>query len=208
MRGARKQPALAVATLAAVLLVIAALWAMGVISFGKAAAPENRAALAPQPAAAPVPAATPAAAMAPLPSAYREIQTAAATAAAKPVSEQMQNGGAALPALLRQRLDSTQALFATLRPGSASIQLFYTEDAHPARVARLENFLERADKLGTLGKIQVVPSESNSHGGYRVLYGVFPSIEAANAAMLQLPPAYRESYAPTLYIPNTRLPTP
>jgi len=212
-RSPRKLPVAAIATLAVVLLVLGALWAAGIISIGKPAVPENRIAAAPLPGAAPAaptnalplaePVVTAAVAPAPAaPDAVREIPPGGGTVAAKPASERTPIPGPELPALLRQRLDATRALFGTVHPGSASIQLFYTEDAHPARIGRLETFLERAKRLGTLNQIYVVPSDSLNHGGYRILYGMYPSIGAANTAMLQLPPAYRESYAPTLYIPN------
>ncbi|HMC12728.1 MAG TPA: SPOR domain-containing protein, partial [Gallionellaceae bacterium] len=121
--------------------------------------------------------------------------------AAKPATEPAKKPDISMP-LLQQRLDATNTLFAALNQGSASIQLFYTEDANPARMARLENFLERANKLGTLDKIHILPIEIKNRGGYRILYGLYPSIDAASTAMQQLPQTYKEAYAPTLYIPN------
>lgn len=98
--------------------------------------------------------------------------------------------------LVRQRLDATRARFTQLDKDNVSIQLFYTENVNPAN---MERFLERAQVLGTLANLYVFPVRIKNSDGYRVLYGVYPNIEAANNGLQQLPLEYRTDHAPTLY---------
>lgn len=99
--------------------------------------------------------------------------------------------------LLQQRSAATQEMFAKAGKNSASIQLFYTEDAQPAR---MEGFLARAKGLGKLSEIYVLPITLNGKAGFRVLYGYYPDVEAARAGMEQLPQRYRKAFAPSLYL--------
>ncbi len=82
---------------------------------------------------------------------------------------------------------------------SASIQLFYTDDVRPER---MEGFLGRAQRLGKLSEIYVVPIKLGAKRGYRVLYGHYASSEAASTGMKALPKRYKDAFAPTLYLLN------
>lgn len=99
--------------------------------------------------------------------------------------------------LLQQRLAATRALLARRDANSASIQLFYTTSAQPAR---MESFLKQARSLGKDGEIYVLPIKIKGGNGFRVLYGDYPSTTAAHAAMGQLPKLYQDTYAPTLFL--------
>ena len=99
--------------------------------------------------------------------------------------------------LLAQRLTATKNMLAQRNKNSASIQLFFTTEARPER---LENFLDRANNLGKLDEIYVLPSKINGKDGYRVLYGDYPDMMAARSGMLQLPPRYRTAFSPVPYM--------
>jgi type II secretory pathway predicted ATPase ExeA len=122
-------------------------------------------------------------------------------AAAQPEAATHTGGGETRQArpttLLQQRATATREMFAKAGKNSASIQLFYTEDAQPAR---MEGFLTRAKGLGKLSEIYVLPITLNGKAGFRVLYGYYPDIEAARAGMEQLPQRYRKAFAPSLYL--------
>ena len=131
----------------------------------------------PTPAPVPAPAHTPAPAKAIAP-------TATAVAATKPGSQ---------PTLLQQRLSATQDLLAKRDSDRAAIIVFQTKDPQPT------GFLTRADDLGKLGEIYVIPTRTNGKHGFRVLYGAYPNIEAARAAMAQLPQRYQDAFIPEPY---------
>lgn len=99
--------------------------------------------------------------------------------------------------LLDQRLDATQTMLSATTRQNASIQLFYTDDRHPAR---LERFLGRAHKLGILAEIYIVPIKLSGKGGYRILYGHYADSDAALKGMNDLPQRYKEAFAPTLHM--------
>jgi len=98
--------------------------------------------------------------------------------------------------LLQQRLAATQEMLAKHDKDSASIQLFHTEDMQPMR---MERFLIRANGLGKLSEIYVMPIKVNGKEGFRVLYGAYPDIKAASTGMQQLPERYKKAFAPALY---------
>ncbi len=98
--------------------------------------------------------------------------------------------------LLQQRLTATQEMLAKHDKDSASIQLFYTEDTQPGR---MERFLVRANELGKLSEIFVLPIRVNGKEGFRVLYGAYPDIKAASTGTQQLPERYKKAFAPALY---------
>ena len=109
---------------------------------------------------------------------------------------------AALPtipsnSLLKQRLDATNAMLSSTSKGSVSIQLFYTENA---QVARMEGFFKRAEKLGVLNEIYVLPIKLSGRDAYRVIYGVYPNSDAARNGIAALPQRYQEAFAPTLHL--------
>ncbi len=97
--------------------------------------------------------------------------------------------------LLQQRLAATQEMLAKPENG-ASIQLFYTTEAQSAR---MEDFLARANALGKLSEIYVLPVKIRGKEGFRVLYGAYSNTTAARADMKQLPQRYKDAFVPTPY---------
>ena len=84
---------------------------------------------------------------------------------------------------------------------SVSIQLYYTEEVRPAR---MERFLQRAENLGILDEIYVLPIKIKGKDGFRVLYGSYPDIKSARAGIQQMPSRYQKAFAATLYMPTTQ----
>ncbi len=78
----------------------------------------------------------------------------------------------------------------------ASIQLFYNEEI---KRERIENFLRRADGLGKLSEIYLLPAKFGDKDGLRVLYGTYPSVNAAHNAINELPPRYQETFTASVY---------
>ncbi len=99
--------------------------------------------------------------------------------------------------LLQQRLGATQTALSGAKHDDVSIQLFYTDDIRPER---MEGFLGRAQRLGKLAEIYIVPIKLRGKDGYRVLYGLYASSDAARAGMRRLPQRYKDAFAPTLYM--------
>lgn len=80
----------------------------------------------------------------------------------------------------------------------ASIQLFYNEQVS---ATRLEGFLKRAEALGKLSEIYLLPTKLNGKEGMRVVYGAYPSAEAAKiASKKELPQRYQEAFETTIYL--------
>ena len=79
----------------------------------------------------------------------------------------------------------------------ASIQLFYNETINQKRI---EGFLMRADELGVLSEIYLLPARFGSKAGLRALYGTYPSADAARSEIKNLPKRYREAFAASVYI--------
>jgi len=79
----------------------------------------------------------------------------------------------------------------------ASIQLFYNETINQKRI---EGFLARADELGVLSEIYLLPAKFGSKAGLRALYGTYPSADAARSEIKNLPKRYREAFAASVYI--------
>ena len=84
-----------------------------------------------------------------------------------------------------------------LSHGNFSIQLFYTDDIRPER---MERFLGRAQHLGKLAEIYIVPIKLGGKDGYRVLYGLYTNSDAARVAINELPQRYKDAFAPILYM--------
>jgi type II secretory pathway predicted ATPase ExeA len=99
--------------------------------------------------------------------------------------------------LLQQRLDATHTVLSAPNHGNLSIQLFYTDDIRPER---MERFLGRAQRLGKLAEIYIVPIKLSGRDGYRVLYGLYANSDRARAGMDELPQRYKDAFAPTLYL--------
>jgi MSHA biogenesis protein MshM len=89
----------------------------------------------------------------------------------------------------KQLLEQKQAV--------ASIQLFYNEEINPQRI---EGFLKRADKLGKLPEIYLLPADFGGKKGLRILYGAYPSVDAAHSAIKELPLKYQQAFATSTYI--------
>ena len=103
----------------------------------------------------------------------------------------------AMLSLLTQRLAAAQEMYARRNQNSASIQLFYTTE-NPTQ--RLEAFLIRAQGLGKLDDIYILPAKINGKEGMRVLYGEYLDINAARAGMQQLPQRYKDGFASAVYL--------
>jgi len=99
--------------------------------------------------------------------------------------------------LLQQRLDATHRAMSASSHGNFSIQLFYTDDI---RAERMERFLGRAQHLGKLAEIYIVPIKLGGKDGYRVLYGLYTNSDAARVAINELPQRYKDAFAPILYM--------
>lgn len=105
--------------------------------------------------------------------------------------------------LLEQRLAAgRQLLEQTASAGSgqgkavASIQLFYNDEIQKGRI---ENFLKRAKGLGKLSEIYLIPAKFGSKNGLRVLYGAYPSVDAARNAVKDLPKRYQDAFTVSIY---------
>ncbi len=135
------------------------------------------------------------------------ISTVASVAASSPVQRPPfpQVSGVSANSRLQQRLDATQLLWNTAPRGAVSIQLFYTESVQPTR---MEGFLQRANKLGVLDEIYVLPIRLQGRDAFRVLYGVYAGGKEARAAIPQLPQRYLDAFAPTLYLLDDSQSTP
>ncbi|MDD2686120.1 MAG: AAA family ATPase [Gallionella sp.] len=96
--------------------------------------------------------------------------------------------------LFEQRLAASKQLLAQKKIIS-SIQLFSSEET---RAEKIEGFLKRAEKLGKLSEIYLIPSEADKRHSLRVAYGAYPSIEAARQGITTLPARYQESFAISL----------
>jgi MSHA biogenesis protein MshM len=100
------------------------------------------------------------------------------------------------PSLFDQRMEAGKQLLEQ-KKAVASIQLFYNEEV---KKERIEGFLRRANALGKLPEIYLLPATFNGKNGLRVLYGAYPSIEAAHNAVKDLPARYQEAFATSTYI--------
>lgn len=98
--------------------------------------------------------------------------------------------------LFEQRLAAGQQLLVQ-KNAVASIQLFYKEEVQPERI---EGFLKRANALGVLSEIYLLPARFGGKDGLRVLYGAYPSTDAAHNAIKDLPPRYQEAFAASTFI--------
>jgi type II secretory pathway predicted ATPase ExeA len=79
----------------------------------------------------------------------------------------------------------------------ASLQLFYSEEI---RRERIEGFLQRARGLGKLTEIYLLPAQFGDKSGLRVLYGTYPSVKMAQAAIADLPTRYKDAFAASIYV--------
>jgi len=179
-RWQRKNTAIAaVITLAAAIIIGGAGWLLGNMHTNK----PGEAVVQPHPTPQLAPVASPRAA----------AQVAATAQNATPASNVATGARATL---LEQRIAAAQAMLSKRSAGSASIQLYYTNDLNPLRI---EGFLERAANLGKLHEIYVLPVKIRDRAGFRVLYGTYINGEVARSAMQQLPQRYKDAFTPTIY---------
>ncbi|WP_435628437.1 AAA family ATPase [Candidatus Ferrigenium straubiae] len=97
--------------------------------------------------------------------------------------------------LYEQRLAAGRQLLEQ-KKAAASIQLFYSEEV---KLERIENFLRRAKGLGKLPEIYLLPARFGDRDGLRVLYGAYPSANAAQNAIKELPQRYQEAFTVSVY---------
>ena len=97
--------------------------------------------------------------------------------------------------LFEQRLAAGQQLLSA-HQGEFSLQLFYNDSVI---AARLEGFLQRAQQLGCLEQIYLLPTTLNHKPGMRVLYGAYPSSATANLARAELPERYKKAFSSSIY---------
>ncbi|MDD5383933.1 MAG: AAA family ATPase [Gallionella sp.] len=97
--------------------------------------------------------------------------------------------------LYEQRLVAGKQLLEQ-KKAVASIQLFFNEEI---KRERIEGFLRRAEGLGKLSEIYLLPAKFGGKDGLRVLYGAYPSINAARNAINELPPRYQETFTVSVY---------
>ena len=97
--------------------------------------------------------------------------------------------------LFAQRLAAAQQLLSA-HQGEFSLQLFYNTTVIEAS---LEGFLQRAEQLGCLEQIYLLPTTVNNKPGMRILYGAYPSSAAANLARAELPERYKKAFSSSIY---------
>jgi len=93
--------------------------------------------------------------------------------------------------LLREQLGAAREKLLSEPDNSFSIELFLTENSDPART---ERFLLRARELVPLSEVYVIPVAAGGRYQIRVVYGSFPSREAAAEAAKRLPPKYQKAF--------------
>lgn len=131
----------------------------------------------------------------------KPVSSEAATAgglaiATPPLPVAVRKPAANKTSLFDQRLAAGKQLLEQ-KKAVASIQLFYNEEVNPERT---EGFLNRADKLGVLHEIYLLPAKFGDKNGMRVLYGAYPSVDAAHEAIKDMPSRYQQAFATSTYI--------
>lgn len=123
-----------------------------------------------------------------------EVKTAVTTQPPVPVASN--KPAVSKTRLFEKRLAAGKQLLEQ-KKAVASIQLFYNEEINPERT---EGFLIRADKLGVLNEIYLLPAKFGNKSGMRVLYGAYPSVDAAHNAFKDMPARYQQAFATSTYI--------
>ena len=98
--------------------------------------------------------------------------------------------------LFEQRIEAGKQLLEQ-KQAVASIQLFYSDQIN---VRRIESFLVRADGLGVLSEIYLVPARFDGKDGLRALYGAYPTADAARNDIQNLPKRYQDAFATSIYL--------
>lgn len=93
--------------------------------------------------------------------------------------------------LLAERIAATREVLQSAADDAFSIELYRTLNTDPARV---ERFLIRARRLGTLSRLYVIPLTHPSPTRVWVLYGVFETRAEAQEAAKGLPQQYRGDF--------------
>ncbi len=114
------------------------------------------------------------------------------TVAAPPAGDSQ---ATARPSLFEQRMAAGKQLL-DQKKAVASIQLFYSEEI---KRGRIEGFLTRASGMGKLSEIYLLPAKFGDKDGLRVLYGAYPSADAAFNAVNELPLRYQEAFTTSIY---------
>ena len=99
------------------------------------------------------------------------------------------------PSLFEQRLAAGKQLL-DQQKAVASIQLFYSEET---KRERIEGFLKRAEGLGKLSEIYLLPARLGNKDGLRVLYGAYPSVDAARNEIKELPTRHQTAFTTSIY---------
>jgi hypothetical protein len=92
--------------------------------------------------------------------------------------------------LLAERLHATGDLLAGAPDDAYSLELYVTRNTDPARV---ERFLTRARSAEALDRVYVIPLPG-APARLWVLFGNFPSLEAAIAGRKDLPEEYQREF--------------
>jgi len=93
--------------------------------------------------------------------------------------------------LLAERLAAARELLTRAPDEAYSIELFVTDNTDPAR---MERFLSRARDLVRLEDLAVIPMAEGGQYRLRVVYGEFPTRDAALDAERRLPPRYQNAF--------------
>jgi len=111
------------------------------------------------------------------------------TLAAAPLPSASRTGRGNVPGggdtLIDQRLAATHAWLRSADSGYYSIQLMLTD---AGRRRNLEAFLRDRKRAGDLGRIFVYQTRIGRRARFGVLYGVYPTLSAARAALAELTP--------------------
>ena len=174
--------------------VAAALLLAGMAAWWLQDRPQAPLSPAPQPPAAAIPA-PPSPPPSPAAATPAPLAPPAVTAAVPPPAADENAAGITLD-LFNQRLSAGRQLLAE-KKAVASIQLFYKEETNKTSI---EGFLKRADGLGKLGEIYLLPEKFGNKDGLRIVYGAYASVDAARAATGELPQRYREAFATSIHV--------
>ncbi|MBI5437803.1 MAG: AAA family ATPase [Nitrosomonadales bacterium] len=96
----------------------------------------------------------------------------------------------------KQLIEQTASTSSGQAKAVASIQLFYNNEIQKGRI---EGFLRRAEGLGKLSEIYLLPAKFDGKDGLRIVYGAYPSVDAARNAVKELPKRYQEAFATSIY---------
>ena len=119
-----------------------------------------------------------------------------ANASTAPALTEASKSAASSSSLFDQRMEAGRNLLKQENV-AASIQLFYNTEINAPRI---EKFLARAHGINQLSKIYLLPAKFGDKDGLRILYGAYPSVDAALKATESLPKRYKEAFATSIFI--------